>query len=116
MPAANYDILIEKGATFRLGLTWRDANGTPVDLTNWSARMQIRESINDAEAAVDLSSPSAGIALGGTAGTISVTITAAQTAALTIRRGVYDLEVQDIVGNVTRLLQGAVEVSPEVTR
>lgn len=116
MPAANYDILIEKGATFRLGLTWRDANGTPVDLTNWSARMQIRESINDAQAAVDLSSPSAGIVLGGTAGTIAVTLTAAQTAALTIRRGVYDLEVQDSVGNVTRLLQGAVEVSPEVTR
>lgn len=116
MPAANYDILIEQGATFRLNLTWRDANGVLVDLTNWSARMQIRESINDAEAVVDLSSPSAGIVLGGTAGTITVTIPAAQTAALAIRRGVYDLEVQDSAGNVTRLLQGAVEVSPEVTR
>ncbi|HAQ86506.1 MAG TPA: hypothetical protein DCR78_08700, partial [Pseudomonas sp.] len=48
-------------------------------------------------------------------GTITRTITVAQTAALTWTEAVYDLEVQYPDGTVQRYLQGAVTVSREVT-
>lgn len=91
-------------------------NGTPFDLTGYTARMQVRATIAAASALIDLTSPSGGIVLGGTAGTIAITITAAQTAALTISSGFYDLELIDAGGAVRRLLSGVVTVSKEVTR
>lgn len=116
MPAANYEIMIECGATFRLALTWHAPDGTPINLTGWSARMQIRHRRTDAIPLVSLMSPSGGIVLGGTAGTINITITADDTADLTAKSGVYDLELVSPAGEVTRLVQGPVAISPEVTR
>jgi len=116
MPASNYDLLIEQGATFRLELAWK-LDGTAVDLTNYSARMQVRGAVEAATALLSLTSAAGGgITLGGAAGTITIVASAAQTAALTIRTGVYDLELESAGGEVTRLLQGAVAVSPQVTR
>jgi hypothetical protein len=113
--AKEYDITIDQGATFKLDLVWRDSAGDPIDLTDYSARMQVRQSVRSDTTELNLVSP-ADIALGGLAGTIAVTASATDTAAMTIKRGVYDLEVVSASGVVTRLLQGAVEVSKEVTR
>jgi hypothetical protein len=54
--------------------------------------------------------------LGGAAGTITLTISATDTAALTSGRGVYDLELVSGSGIVTRLLQGVATISRNVTR
>lgn len=116
MAAADYDILIEQGSTFVLPITWKDPSGTPINITNYSARMQIRRTVKATDVVLSLTSPSGEIQLGGTAGTIVVTISATATDALTIVRGVYDLELQSPTGVVTRLIQGVVTVSPEVTR
>lgn len=106
---------IEQGATFQMDVTWKATDGTPVDLTGSTARMQLRETYDSGSTLVSLTSGS-GITLGGTAGTVTIVITAAQTAALPIVAGVYDLEVESGTGVVTRLLQGVFEVTPEVTR
>ena len=42
--AAVYDITIEQGATFRLSLVWKDSSNVPVNLTGYTARMQVRRS------------------------------------------------------------------------
>lgn len=116
MPAANHDILIEQGATFRLELAWK-LDGAPVDLTSYSARMQVRGSVESTAALLSLTSAAGGgITLGGAAGTITIVASAASTSALVIRNGVYDLELESAGGEVTRLVQGAVTVSPQVTR
>lgn len=91
-------------------------NGKPVDLTGFTARMQIRRNIADASAVLDLTTANGGITLGGAAGTIRILATATATAALTISAGFYDLELIDGAGAVLRLLQGTVTVSKEVTR
>jgi hypothetical protein len=116
MPAANHDILIEQGATFRLELAWK-IDGAAVDLTGYGARMQVRGDAASESAMLSLtSSGGGGIVLGGAGGTISVTASAAQTAALVGRSGVYDLELESPGAEVTRLVQGHVEISPQVTR
>jgi hypothetical protein len=85
----------------------------PVDLAGATARMQIRAQIGGA-VLLELTTPNGGLVITGP-GTITRTISAAQTAALTWTDGVYDLEVEYADGTVQRYLQGAVTVSREVT-
>jgi len=116
MSASIYNINIEQGATFTRTITWKDSAGAAINLTGYTARMQIRERVESATALVSLTS-SSGITLGGAAGTVVITITAALTDALpNMKKGVYDLELVSAGGIVTRLLQGEVVVSPQVTR
>lgn len=108
-------ITIEQGATFDPVMTWKDENGTPIDLTGYTARMHIREDIDDATYIRESTTANGEIVLGGIAGTITFAISAEATAALTFDTGVYDLEL--VNGNdVTRLLRGDVTLSKEVTR
>jgi hypothetical protein len=115
MAAADYDLLIEQGATFELSIVWKDDEGAPIDITGYSARMQIRQNY-DTDPVISLTSASGGgIVLGGTAGSIDITIGANSTDDIEIRRGRYDLELE-LAGVVTRLIQGSVDISREVTR
>jgi hypothetical protein len=116
MPAGKYDITIEEGATFLLSCTWKDAAGDPIDLTGYSAAMQVRRYKTAADTLLDVSSSGGEITLGDAAGTIEVAIPATETAALTGEVAVYDLELTDGSGVVTRLLEGDVTISREVTR
>lgn len=116
MTAGRNDITIEQGATFTYSLIWKDSNSVPIDLTGYSARMQVRKTYNDSTAVLDLSSDDGNITLGGALGTIDVVAGAAATAIITIRAGVYDLELESPTGVVTRLIEGKVTVNPEVTR
>lgn len=115
MTAGIYDIIIEKGATWNPIITWQNNDGTAIDLTGYSARLQVREPVTASTTLISLTSGS-GITLGGTAGTIALLLSATDTAALSFEKGVYDLELVSGGGIVYRLLQGRVNVSSEVTR
>ena len=113
MPAAKLNLTVEQGTTFTKRLTWRDKNKRPVPLTGYTARMQVRPSVTSAEVILELSTANGRITLGA-GGIIQLDLTPAETSAL--KAGVYDLELTDISGRVTRLIEGKVTVSPEVTR
>jgi hypothetical protein len=85
-----------------------------MDLTGYTSAMQVREAIDSATPLLSLTNGS-GMTLGGTAGTIAVTITSAQSSAIAAGSFVYDLEITS-GGTVTRLLQGSFNVSGNVTR
>ena len=112
--AGSYDFTIEQGATFNLLMTW-NINSVLVNLTGYTARLQARVDVEDTETVLSLTT-GAGITLGGAAGTISLDQTATQTALLPGGEYVYDLELQSSGGEVTRLLQGELNISAEVTR
>jgi len=114
--AEEYDITIEQGATFELPIVWKDEKGTPIDLTGYKARMQIRKRIRSDEILASLTTENGRIVLGGAAGTIDIVIPATETEKFSFSRGVYDLELEGPGGYVVRLIQGSVCVSPEVTR
>jgi len=114
MAAGALDFTIEQGATFNLLMTWK-IDGTNVNLTGYSARLQARVDVEDTETVLSLTTGS-GITLGGALGTISLDRTAAQTAVLPTGEFVYDLELQSGGGVVTRLVQGQLTISAEVTR
>lgn len=39
MAATKYDFNIEQGSSFKLSLVYKDANGDPINLTGWCARL-----------------------------------------------------------------------------
>ena len=107
------DLDCYQGASFDYTLTWK-MNGTAVNLTGYSARMQVRQTA-DATATVLSISNGSGITLGGTAGTVLLEASATTTAALTAGQYVYDLEL--VSGSyVTRLVEGNFVIYSEVTR
>lgn len=116
MAAGIYNMTIEQGATFHKVFTVVDpVTGTPANYTGFTARMQIRREVDSTTAAIDLTTENGRITLGGVLGTVTLDLTAAETASLT-RGGVYDIELISSAGVVERLLQGRVTLDPEVTR
>jgi hypothetical protein len=114
MAAVTHDFLIEQGATKTLRFIWKDSEGVPVDLTSYTARMQLRRTVSSDTVVAELTTENGGIVLGGTDGTVDVEFSAELTAGLS-KDGVYDLELES-AGVVTRLVQGNFTLSREVTR
>ena len=116
MTAAAYDLVIEQGATLNKSFVWKDSTGTPINLTSYTARMQIRPSVGSSEVLLELTTLNGRITITGSEGKIQLNVSAADTAAITWQRGKSDLELVSAPGVVTRLLSGDVEISKEVTR
>lgn len=113
--AGKLNIVIEQGSTFNPIFTYKDENDVAIDLTGYTARMQIRSS-RTAVGFIEELTTGAGITLGGAAGTIALLISDTDTAAYTFKTAVYDLELISAGGIVTRLLQGTVTLSTEATK
>lgn len=112
---ATLNLTFPQGATWSLSLTWNDDGGDPINLTGYTAAMQVRKSYDATTPVVSVSSGS-GITLGGVAGTIDVRIASSATDDVKAGRYVYDLELTSGGGEVTRLVEGTLTVTPEVTR
>ena len=127
MDVGTYNLIINQYATYSLTIIWLagmcgcgapptpppvGASPSPVDLTGYTATLQIRPY---PLATTILYDASPDIVLGGTAGTIAVTIPDTVTAGFTWWQGVYDLLLTNSAGVATRLLQGTVTVSPGVS-
>ena len=110
-----FDITAFQGADYDQSFTVTQG-GTALNWTGFTARMQVREAADATATLVSLSTDGSGIVLGGTAGTIAVTITSTQSAAIPAGSFAYDLELVSSGNQVTRLLQGAFTVVGNVTR
>ena len=114
MTPGKYNIVCPQGSTFHQQLTWL-IDDTPVDLTYYTARMQVREKYTSTVYNLNLTTENGGITLGGEEGTILIYISATDTEELVSKEYVYDLEL-DSGGEVTRIIEGKFIVTPEVTR
>ena len=103
-----------QGTTFQRTLTYTLDN-TPIDLSGYSARLQVREAHYSTEPLVSLVSGS-GISISGSAGIINIEISPTVTSDLTPGTHVYDLEIESPGGVIDRLIEGNFAVTPEVTR
>jgi hypothetical protein len=110
------DLTINQGATFRHQFQWKSDQGSAINLTGFTARMQARVSISDAGPTIDMTTENGGIELSGISGNIRLYLSSAATELLTAGNGVYDLEMVSPDGEVTRLISGDMFISGEVTR
>jgi meiotically up-regulated gene 157 (Mug157) protein len=111
---AEVDLCLPQGQTWDTSIVW-EADGAPVDLTNYIARMMLRTSVDAASPTVSLSTATSTMtALSN--GTIGLSYSAISSAAITAATYLYDLEVESPSGNVRRLMEGRAVVSREITR
>lgn len=86
----------------------------PQDLTGYTARCAIKDKVGGT-LLKSLTTENDGIAIDNVKKTITLSISAADTAALVWKSGVYDLELVSLTGVVTKLYTGKFIVSKEVT-
>lgn len=114
MIPGKYNMVCPQGSTFNQVLTY-SINGTLINLTGYTARMQVREKYTSTIKQLDLNTSNGGIVLGGALGTITINVSATQTAAIFPKEYLYDLEIVSGL-NVIRLIQGKFIVLAEVTK
>lgn len=113
MVAARYNILIEQGATFNASF---DVSEAFASLSGYSARLQARPTIDSATKYLDLSTSTSGLSIDESTRVITMSLPATTTATLTFSTALYDLELVSGSSVVTRLLEGTITNSLEVTR
>lgn len=116
MAAAQYNFTIEQGATFVLPIVKKDGTGSPVDFTSYQARMQVRQSPGAEPVLLEATTENNRLQIDGPHGKVTIVLSALDTEAITWRRGRYDLEMVAPDGTVTRLIEGQITVSREITR
>jgi hypothetical protein len=129
MSAGRYSFTIEQGTTFQLELIYKDSNQTPVNLSGYSGRMQIRPTVDSNTVYLTLSSSlnadGTGLNFSGSSGTnppssgsIGIYIASCTSSLLNFTNAYYDLEIYS--GSncpyTVRLIEGQVQLSKEVTR
>lgn len=110
--SAKYNMVCEQATTFTVNFTIQTGN-TLFNLTGYSATMTIRPFVGSNTTTLVLTNGS-GITLGGAAGTVAISISAATTADFEPSRYAYDFMLNS--GSVvTRLLEGKFIVTAGVT-
>ena len=111
MAAGTYNISIEQGSTWSLRLSIDSSVGVDKDLTGFTLASKIGKSYYD-PAPVTMATAY----VSQNQGIFTISLTAAQTAALdAAHEYVYDVEITDVSGVVTRMIQGRATVSPGIT-
>jgi hypothetical protein len=112
--AATANLRIEQGATFSSDVTVKDTDGSAFDLTGYTAAAKMALGYASTRTRTTISTAIAGDA---TTGVITISLTADQTSALDApARYVYDVEITKTSDStVTRVIEGIITVSPNVT-
>jgi hypothetical protein len=118
----NHTFNVYQGATWRFVMRVFESDGTtPKDLTDYSVRMHIRESVESDDTILELTTTNARLVKRNpaTAGIVDLLVTAEVMAALPcnneFQSWVYDCEIHKS-DDVVRVMEGSVNVKPEITR
>lgn len=103
------NIIVDQGTNFQTQINLNNANGSPVDLSTYTVRSQIRKAYSSINAySFATSANSSGI--------IVLSLTANASGSIPAGRYVYDILVTSNTGSSTRVLEGQVTVNPSVSR
>jgi hypothetical protein len=108
--ATKANLVIDQGSTFLVELDLKDENGDILVLSGYSANSQIRKWYTSSNASATFAT-----SINTAAGAISLSLTSEETSGLVAGRYVYDVEIQD-GSSTTRIIEGIVTVTPQVTR
>ena len=111
MAAGTYNFILEQGATFNRILTLKE-NNSAMNLTNYTVASKMRSTHDSSTVAGTFTCTISD----ATAGEITMQMTNSTTANIEEGMYVYDIEITNSAGTVTRILEGTVTVNPEVTR
>ena len=103
-------ITIDQGATYSTSVDVTDDAGDAVDLTGYTGAAQMRKHYTSTNAHAFT------VSISNAAGVVTLSMNAATTGNISPGRYVYDCELTDGAGTVSRLIEGIVTITPQVTR
>lgn len=109
--ATKANIIIDQGATFSTTINLTDQEGELYDLSGYVGTAQMRKHYTSSNAisfSVTLDFPEPGA--------MELSLSAEQTANIAAGRYVYDVELAAPTGVVSRIVEGIVTITPNVTR
>jgi hypothetical protein len=115
MTAGIYNATIDQGSVWSVVFVYLNPSDVAINLTGYTARLQLRQNYNSAAADLTLTTENGGISIVGATGIVTVTATDEQTELLEGGFYLYDLELS-ASGVVSRLVQGQITVAEQVTR
>ena len=107
--ASKANLYIDQGTTFTTTVTVTDDDGNALDLNGYTGAAQIRKHYTSSN------SVNFTVAITPATGEVTLSLTANATANLVAGRYVYDCELTTGV-SVSRIVEGIVTVTPQVTR
>lgn len=111
MPAGYQELFLEKGSDFNTSVALDQADGTPFQLVDCEVRATMKKSYystnSTADFVITINDPTEGILI--------MSLPYANTANISPGRYVYDVVIKDPSNVVTRVLEGIVNVLPQVT-
>lgn len=111
MAAGYTELFLEQGSTFNTVITLDDLNGEAFNLVNYTASSQMRKSYYSSSASATFT-----VSTGdGLDGSITMSLDASATANIPAGRYLYDVYVTKDANRI-RVLEGIVNVSPQVTK
>jgi tricorn protease-like protein len=105
---AKINLVIDQGSTFTQVISLTGSDDIAVNTDVYTARGQIRKHY--------LSNTSVSFTTILANGDLTLSLTSIQTANIVAGRYVYDVELIDSSNNVTRLMEGIVTITPEVSK
>lgn len=112
LTGADQALNFRQGTDISVNVEIRDDNGTPLDLTGYTAEVRIGPDVNStAEVTLTVGN---GITIDEEAGIVTYTLTNAQTDAFTFTQGRYDLEIIDSNGKIDPVVSGKVTIAKRV--
>ena len=109
--AIKANLTVDQGTTFTTTLNLTDSNDIPINLDDYSYSAQLRKHYTSSN------STSFTVSGDGNTGILTLSLSANVTSNLTFGRYVYDVEITETSsGSVTRVVEGIVTVTPNVTR
>ena len=112
MGAAYTDLYMDQGADFGTTFDLVADDGTAINIAGYSFHSQIRKSYYSANATANLVITITDSANGNT----TISLDAATTANISPGKYVYDVKMVDTANITTRILEGLMTITPEVTR
>lgn len=111
MAAGYQEIFMEQGSDFVTTITLDDVDGTPFDLSLFQAKGQIRKSYYSANPTAEFNI----LFTDSANGIMSLSVDSANTSNIAAGRYVYDVVIKNDQNVKTRVLEGIVNVLPQVT-
>lgn len=122
MAAGKYSFTIEQGSTVDFVIIYKDSNGDPVDLSTYNSKMQIRLTYGSSPIITlnsNLNPDGTGLNMdNAVSGAIGIYIASCTSSLFNFDTAIYDLDIISGSGDcpvVTRILEGKVKLSKEVT-
>lgn len=114
MKPGRFNFELVQGDTFHYEPAWK-INGSYVNVTGYSAKMDVKIAPTSLTTIVELSSANGRITVGTTDGKFTLELTAAETAVLPVGNYVYDLNIIAPDSTESTLLQGGFAITSQVT-